>query len=57
MPSKHGGECKLQSVRVVEFETSGFEAALAAVVVAVGGGVAVVMVSLTTAGHESRAGQ
>ena len=34
----------MQSVRVVEFETSGFEGALAAVVVAVGGGIAVVMI-------------
>ena len=40
----------MQSVRVVEFETSGFEGALAAVVVAVGGGIAVVVISLTTAG-------
>lgn len=54
-PREHRGEGQVQAVLPGEFEASGFEGALAAIMVAVRGAVAVMMLGLATSGQQAGA--
>ena len=55
-PSENSGKGKVRGVIFSELEAAGFEDTLAAVVVTVGGVLAVVMLSFATAWQQTRAG-